>query len=482
MLPSRSRSPYLLVYESDRDIEDFIDTIQRILKIYQKRSFNSLENINTFYQDSSFVVPVRQQQGLATVQSQTEQNLSEQQSYFIQKSNNRSSQNNSIANQTDKNLDRFISDNEEEDVQVRQFDNFKQVLELNIKTIEPEEYGMILYLVRQRDEDLVRLVNVQNSKSDMQQNLMPICVFAKQKLTECLALEFSKQELNLVAKNKYLVTTSIFTVFQRFRVEQSLPQFIKDLKRAISLDQEENLSQRSQRSSEQGYHAFNNDQSFQDEFGLMDQTPSMSNIDNLEDPFKAQLNFQNGLSASAQQLPQTHSQPLNEESPSLNGVGAHQPPQLQQHASLPVQSEDASSRFKQRKQGGLIKLEVITNSPFRQVSAQQQQNGKQGLAATAGGPAAAQQQPYRARKSQIYLQKVIENQRKKYVIMENDLNDIFKDAIARYFEDVGLKQSDTDLLNDIIALSPSLTESQINNLRTYLNLVRSPNKRDGSYN
>jgi Rps23 Pro-64 3,4-dihydroxylase Tpa1-like proline 4-hydroxylase len=119
------------------------------------------------------------------------------------------------------------------------------VLESNVKTIEPEAYGMIKFMIKQRDEDIVKLIQSLSSKQQMHQQLNPICVMATQKLKDHLSLEFSKQEMNLITKNKNLVTTAIFTVIQRFRVEANLKQYIKDLKRGISLDQAENYSHKS---------------------------------------------------------------------------------------------------------------------------------------------------------------------------------------------------------------------------------------------
>jgi hypothetical protein len=65
-----------------------------------------------------------------------------------------------------------------------------------------------------------------------------------------LAQEFSKAQLNIVHQKKLVMTSPVFAVFQRFRVEGDLNEFLRDLKRAVQLvDNSDNISNRSQCSS-----------------------------------------------------------------------------------------------------------------------------------------------------------------------------------------------------------------------------------------
>ena len=103
------------------------------------------------------------------------------------------------------------------------------------------------------------------------------------------------------------------------------------------------------------------------------------------------------------------------------------------------QSQTGNAGGVRMKSRGLIKLEVITDSPFTR-SLQQ-----------GGGGYGGHERENQKGRSLLNLKRVVmEKQRQKYVIMNNDLNDILKDQINRFFDNINPTEWEDELLSEII--------------------------------
>ncbi|KRX04768.1 hypothetical protein PPERSA_06402 [Pseudocohnilembus persalinus] len=271
------------VYESDKDFDEFIDTIKRILKVQSSSFFkqSGSSNINTFYvkdnqtnqnqcfnffnQNPDQYQQQQQQQKQYNYnrQNRHQQDLQQQQQQLQQqqggfsifsnpnyKTTNYDNNNNQVnlsnkntLQQQEQNQNIFTGQILPNNINNKLFSKeqqFFEFVEANIESIQPEEYGMLQYLYKILDEDLIKMV--EQSHLHQKYDLFPIQMLAKQKLNEKMNLEFTKLELKQIYENQANNKTSTYSVYQQFQVEGDLNQFITNLKQALLLDQTQMLN------------------------------------------------------------------------------------------------------------------------------------------------------------------------------------------------------------------------------------------------
>ncbi|KAL4427526.1 hypothetical protein ABPG74_015229 [Tetrahymena malaccensis] len=412
-------------------------------------------------------------------------------------------------------------DDEEDGLDEDEFNQTNTYLEFmddHIDQFNPEDYGMAVYLLNQQNEDILQLfeeITQHNQLSNATYSIMPIKIMVSSKFKEILNKNFKSEEVYLIEANKQVVTTSIFAVYQSFRVQTDLDTFIQNLKSAIMKDQarkqsldesdDELSSNRQAGSIFKGYQEkIHPDEILQEsnaispidqslannQHYIQDNQPSFSNQQNYyqqsNDSSAKPVQISAEFSYRPQEVRQEQEQNIQERS---NSQGAKKAGLISLHNAQseteiqlrPLTNESSDSSIRKRLRTESLQVETNakfsprnkkqqskkSNSPDRQDSSQsQKEEEKEKSVRSPTGQSQfkyqlsqqqAQQQPVFGLINLKKLQQIDVNvQNTGMNVQDNDLNEILSHEISEFYSSYIYNENDR-IYDEIVNLSTTTT-------------------------